>query len=252
MISVQASETFQATLDGAPTGLVGTLGVRIEDADATILIARATTGIVEVTAGSGIYLATVTAPGVPSPEDAPYVVLWDTGGDDPIYAEESLVVGALEDGTLRPTVAEVALLLRTRTTGGLSTGLGGDTSIGDVTTFTDVTRPSATEVERVITIAYGAVLGELSPVAIDDIPVAQTGQVRHAIALYTAIMIETSFFREQADEASLGIWRDLYAAAIGRISGAMTPDGRSRRMVSATLESPYSGTALDELPDLPL
>jgi hypothetical protein len=81
--------TFEAALDGAPTGLTGTLGVRILDTPAgTSILARTTAGIVEQPAGSGLYAVALTAPSTAGT----YSVVWDTGGGSPTYAREDLVV----------------------------------------------------------------------------------------------------------------------------------------------------------------
>ncbi len=91
MILSRPSAAFTATLIDAPTGLAGTLGVRIENLDATNHTPRTTAGIVEVEAGSGIYVKTgFIAPSTPGT----YIVLWDTGGATPVYAEEELVVSS--------------------------------------------------------------------------------------------------------------------------------------------------------------
>jgi len=73
------STTFQAVLTGAPTGLTGTLGVRVLNLAVTppsTAIARTTAGIEEEPDGSGIYTATLTAPST----TGNYIVVWDTGG----------------------------------------------------------------------------------------------------------------------------------------------------------------------------
>ena len=82
-------ESFEATLDNAPTGLVGTVGVQIIDTPGTTVItARTTAGIAEVPAGSGMYAATLIAPLA----KGTYSVVWDTGGGSPKYAREELRV----------------------------------------------------------------------------------------------------------------------------------------------------------------
>ena len=56
-IYASPSATIEAALQGAATGLVGTLGVRIIDTPSgATFLARTTTGIVENVAGSGIYI----------------------------------------------------------------------------------------------------------------------------------------------------------------------------------------------------
>lgn len=73
-------ETFYSELDNAPTGMVGTLGVRVlAKSDESTVTARTTAGIVESPAGSGRYKATLTAPNAAGA----YTVLWDTGTVSP-------------------------------------------------------------------------------------------------------------------------------------------------------------------------
>jgi len=74
MIEVKPGVTFTADVDGFDTALVGTLGVTIYQG-ATIIAARATAGIVESPAGSGAYVATLTAPDDPGD----YRLFWDDG-----------------------------------------------------------------------------------------------------------------------------------------------------------------------------
>lgn len=86
---VKPGETFEAVADNAPTGLVGTIGVRIIDTPGTTVITpRTTAGITEVPAGSGFYSASLTAPS----DKGTYSVVWDTGGATPQYAREELRV----------------------------------------------------------------------------------------------------------------------------------------------------------------
>lgn len=92
MIYVDSGAIFTATVEGAPVGLVGQIGVRIEDGNNVVISARTTTGIVE------------SAPGIYAKDDlhAPlaggtYLVIWDypTGDpppDDFAAAEEELEV----------------------------------------------------------------------------------------------------------------------------------------------------------------
>jgi hypothetical protein len=83
--------TFLSELDNAPTGLVGTIGVRIiRDSDQVEVLARTTKGIVESPAGSGHYTATLVAPSTAGD----YSVLWDSGTVTPsTTAVDDLVVG---------------------------------------------------------------------------------------------------------------------------------------------------------------
>lgn len=88
MKAYRPGQTFYAYLRDADTGLVGTLGVRIENSDGSTYTARTTAGIVEIEPGSGVYSVPMTAP----TEQAQYVILWDTGGVTPEYAAEDILV----------------------------------------------------------------------------------------------------------------------------------------------------------------
>lgn len=79
------STTFDATAE-FDTGLAGTLGVRIDQGGSTIT-ARTTSGIIEYPAGSGIYIATLTAPST----GGTYQLVWDDGTN---YANDDLIVSA--------------------------------------------------------------------------------------------------------------------------------------------------------------
>lgn len=106
MIYAAPSATFAATVADAATGLVGTIGVRIENSDGTNHTPRTVAGVVEVEAGSGTYVkADLVAPAVAGT----YIVLWDTGGADPDFASEELVVT-----TSVPVVAAGDLLDRVK------------------------------------------------------------------------------------------------------------------------------------------
>jgi len=106
---------------------------------------------------------------------------------------------------LAPSVNDIANLERTRTVDS-----GGDEQI----TFTDDTRPSAADVQALIAEAIPVVLAELQP----TFPTDFYPEVSHAIALYTAILIEGSFFREQLNQGAVALWRTLYTNAITAIS----------------------------------
>jgi hypothetical protein len=84
MISAIADAPFVAYTEDAPTGLTGTIGVQVKDANDNVVVARTTEGITEVAAGSGIYQWNATAPQQPGP----YVIIWDTGGATPQFASE--------------------------------------------------------------------------------------------------------------------------------------------------------------------
>lgn len=105
---------------------------------------------------------------------------------------------------LRPTVQDVALLERTRTV-----TAGG----GEEITFTESTRPSASEVSGLIDQALPAILAHL-PEAFSE---AYYDRARHLVALYTALLIEGSYFREQLDNGSAALWRDLLTTGLASL-----------------------------------
>lgn len=81
--------TFEATLSNAPSGLVGTVGVRILDNVGGTTLPRTTLGITENPAGSGFYYVTLVAPTVVGQ----YTVFWDNGVVSPTTtSEDSLLV----------------------------------------------------------------------------------------------------------------------------------------------------------------
>jgi hypothetical protein len=121
---------------------------------------------------------------------------------------------------LIPTVDDVALLLRTRTAGisAATGGLGGDTGPVDVTTFDEDTRPTGEEVEAVIDQAFHAMSGRFA----GPIPDASEGTARHAIALYAAVMIEVSFFRETMNQELITLWQGMIDKAVETVNDAVT------------------------------
>lgn len=94
------SSPFNTALVGAPTGLVGTVGVQIVDEDdGSVVLARTTAGIIEIGV-SGIYTATLTAPAA----GGSYLVVWDTGVASPsTTAVDNLTVNALGSPPVNPT-----------------------------------------------------------------------------------------------------------------------------------------------------
>jgi hypothetical protein len=128
--------TFYSDLDNAPTGLVGTVGVRIiRKSDEATVLARTTAGIVEVPAGSGRYVATLVAPLT----QGDFTVFWDTGTVTPTTtATDDLVVtnnpptgGVEPGGGTRPYSYAAAADVQTLLAG---------------VVFTATSRPSATQV----------------------------------------------------------------------------------------------------------
>lgn len=132
MIYAAAGTTFEATAQGFPTGLVGTIGVRLLDNVGATTTARVTAGIAEYPAASGFYTVTMTAPAT----TGQYSVLWDTGVVSPsTTAAEDIIVTFTGQPTSAPagfdltTVTDVRAYLQKP-----GTDSGQDAIIGNLIT----------------------------------------------------------------------------------------------------------------------
>jgi hypothetical protein len=146
-----------------------------------------------------------------------YEAVWTL--DDEEFVDPPFILAGGGAGQ-RPSVDDVALLLRTRTVDGITEGgLGSDTGPAELTTFTEETRPRASEVERIIETSYGVIGPRISGgwANLDD---DHVGAGRHAVALYAVLMILASFFRETTDEAAYRMLRDEIDAVVGSLNEA--------------------------------
>lgn len=119
----------------------------------------------------------------------------------------------MAEATFKPTVAEVAALIRARTKipGG-----------GEAGTFNDVTRPTQTEVEAIIEQAVDHVAGAIGGEPCN----AQLKQSATAAAsMLAAVIIETSYWPEQAEA------RGSAAARLEKLF-----DSRMKSLTSAVAE----------------
>lgn len=110
-------------------------------------------------------------------------------------------IPAVDTAAVTPTVDDVANLEKTRLVTGGSAQLA---------TFTQDTNPSIAEVQDLISQAVPLVLSEF-PV---KFPITYYDSVRHAVALYVAVLIEGSHFREQENSESTNTWRTLYNSTV--------------------------------------
>jgi hypothetical protein len=227
MIEARPGETFTASAGDAPTGLVGTIGVRIENSDGTNHTPRTTAGIVELEPGSGAYVKT----GLVAPTEAgTYQILWDTGGVSPLFSDpEELKVGydlpaPLTPGSYTPSTGEIAAHLRARLKE------PGDFEPED---FTANTRPTQAQVEVLAAQGdreVGKRIGrELCQAALDE---GLDEDARAAAAIWVAMLIEQSYYPEQTRNAGSSfqslyqLWKDSIKAlteAVGERCG--TGDG---------------------------
>jgi hypothetical protein len=146
----------------------------------------------------GLYTVTLDAPVDPGS----YQMVWLTIDDPPTYqafvpliATASVQGGAvpivewppIDLTQVTPDAESVAALERTRTV---------DANGNDTGLFTAATRPTDTEAEALITQARDDVLAQLRR-AVDPI---HYPQIRHIVSLYAAMLIETSYYREQTGQ----------------------------------------------------
>lgn len=118
-----------------------------------------------------------------------YRVTWvDSNGTPSTPSDVVQNLGELAGG-VRPSVAEVAALLRARTK------VEGGNEVG---TFNTRTRPTQDEVDNLIDEGLAEVLGKVN---VPEAGSAREARVKRAVALYTAILVELSFFPEQVGSA---------------------------------------------------
>lgn len=161
-----------------------------------------------------------------------YLLVWRTGDPEPPEYETFIPLTVVLPGIeapvvfplvtvedIKPTVEEIASLESTRTTAG-----GG----GDVREFTDTTRPSIEEVEELIEQAAPAVLSQLGETHFSD---AHFDRARHATSLYTSLLIEGSYFREELDRGSADLWRTLFNSTIVSLQDSIERELKQARIL---------------------
>lgn len=71
------AESIRFIAENFPTGLVGTIGVTLENGSGSTVLARTTSGITESPTGSGRYVKTVSI----NEADFPVAHIWDSGSN---------------------------------------------------------------------------------------------------------------------------------------------------------------------------
>jgi hypothetical protein len=204
MIYAQSSTSFEALVEGFPTGLVGTLGVRVVNpATGAVLTARTTSGITETVAGSGLYGVTLTAPS----SAGEYAVVWDTSGSTPVFASEDLFVTLgpppWVPSSATPTLDQVAAINLARTDDG-----HGDTA----GMFNATTRPTDTAATALNAIATDQVADTLGA-TIDS---RFFSRAQGAAALYAAALVESTASAPR--EALMKLWTDMADARVEKLA----------------------------------
>lgn len=123
-----------------------------------------------------------------------------------------------------PTVADVALLEHTRTL---------DTGSNELGAFTSDTRPTDTEVQALIAQAVTIVLAPLP----DYFQESLYDRVRQAVALQTALLIESSFYREQANTGTIVALGQALSGMLSAIEADAGGARSSARVDSIVLRS---------------
>lgn len=221
MISARSGQPYEAILEGADTGLVGTLALTVDDETGTAVTARSTADIVELTGGldpgHGIYIANRVAPTLADGiDEASYTVVWDEGDpeDEEHTYGDTLVVWASPEFAARPAPNEVASLLRARTT------VRGGRTFGE---WSDETNPSETQVAQLIEVASTDVA---VAVGTDLAPVYATA-ARRLMLYRAAMLVELSYYPEQvnADRSAYAQYKELYDEGIARLIEAVAEGG---------------------------
>ena|SRR5215469_15940321 len=125
-----------------------------------------------------------------------------------------------------PTVQEVSDLERTRTI---------EEGMNEVSIFDSDTRPSDVEVQRLIDQAVPAVCGALRPA----FPTSYYDAVKHLVSLYTAILIEGSYYKEQTSASAMSVWRATYTQDLAALQASIEYDLKRWRLLQR-IEPPFT------------
>jgi len=222
-----ADQPFIATLID-PAGLSGAwpLGARIEDP-----VTRAIQSfwrVASLNPDTSEWSVATEAPVLPGD----YNLVWRTGDPEPPEYETFIPLHVAAAGVsppvpydivqpenVRPTLDDIVALEQTRTASG-----GG----GEVREFTETTRPSVDEVENLIDQSVGAVLNQISEPRFSDV---HFDGVKHAVALYTAMLIEGGYFKEGLDNSGVELWRTLFNQAILNLQSSVQEELKQVRLL---------------------
>lgn len=221
-MQVVAEQPFTTTLID-PAGDHPPLGARVE-----VPVTRAIVSAwVAASLDGVVWSAEVEAP--VSPGD--YLLVWRDGGPEPPVFETflPLVVTAagvataddfplVDEEAIRPTVEDIANMANTRTASG-----GG----GEISEFNDDTDPTADQVDGLIDQGVEAVLAQL-PLRYS---IDHYDRVQHAVTLYTLILLEGSFFREQLDSSSVDTWRTLLGSTMQGLQTRIEEERKQARLL---------------------
>lgn len=115
-----------------------------------------------------------------------------------------------------PTVADLSALMRARTEGELS--FQGE--------FNDETRPTDVEAQEMIDLAKDIVETVTGP----DIPTSRLASAKRAILLKAAVLVETSYYPEQANDenSAYTVWQAQYVELRDSLIAALNDNQPNR------------------------
>lgn len=187
MIEARPGEIFHHPVSDLPPGLVGTITYELYDIDGVAVIPETIVGVVEPRPGTYVFTGTA-----PSPvEETAYFGKFDPkDGSDPL--EEAVHVTAVRTinvplGGAVPSVPDIGERLHLRTI------TRGQNYVG---TFTDETKPKENQVLGLIAKAYRHVTSKTG----DPVPEKFQYDVRNMVEIYTAMLIELSYYPDQIRE----------------------------------------------------
>lgn len=127
---------------------------------------------------------------------------------------------------IRPTVQMVADLVRVRVV-----HEGAETQ--SVNVFDDTTFPTEEDVERLIDQGTAAIWTQVPGSLAEPWPPA----AQHLAALYVAILIETSYYREQLTDDMVSMYRDLLTSGIKGLGASVeeTSDEEPSRQIDTVV-----------------
>ena len=231
-MSVAAGTQFTAYLADPGGDTVG-VGARIEVPVTRQIITAWVAGTLSDT---GMWSAVLDAP----QQAGEFLIVWMTGGATqpdpfPIFVPVTATMGPVaptvggepdyplvQPSDVYPTLEEVAILERTRTRG--DDGVYYDT-------FNSQTWPTDNDVGTMIDTAVNLILSQLR----EDFNPSFYEQVKDMVTLQTAILIESSFFRNQVAAETMNSWRIMLMSGMEGIKHSIEVD-RAQAVVFAGME----------------
>jgi hypothetical protein len=219
-VNAEVGQPVVATLVDPGSLLQGEqLGARIE-----VPVTRAIVSYwrLAVFDGGATYTVTLDSP----PDPGAYELVWRTGDAEPPAYETYVPLFVSAAGTVTasgtggatiiypllvdnvaeftPTADDVAALERTRTF---------DDNGDDQGTFNGNTKPSDTDVDKLIEQAIEDIYGEL-PIAVDP---THYPTIKRAVTLHAAVLVEGSFFRDDVNTDAVNLYRGLAKDALAGV-----------------------------------